>query len=232
MRGEWEALIGDLWSFHSVYGTGKFIKYKLFRIVNGALEGMDSAPLDDEEYRLQRSASGDILVNTIRFMRREMCENVLICGEAGTDGVLALAHELPELRMVLADKHDVQGFIGALEQLKRQPLRFIALFDDIDVKSESFRALKTALRSLRLQPDNVLVYATSEHTGITDTLFGLNVTISAPSVREFIEMVVEAVRAVGGEIDYDGVQNACIDLKIDFTDLSPAAARRLAYKLI
>ena len=77
---DWTQLASDLWSFHSAYGCGDFLRYRNFCLCeNGTLRPLpdlrpgDFVPLMEAEYRT-------LLNNAIAFLRDESAKPMLLFG--------------------------------------------------------------------------------------------------------------------------------------------------------
>lgn len=144
-------------------------------------------------------------------------------GKSSTVKALANRFRTRGLRIVEIPKERLFEFPQLAERLARLPLRFIIYIDDLSFtrQDESYTALKAVLEGgLAARPDNALIYATSNrrhlvkerlsdraaevddintHDNMQETLslsdrFGLAVCFTAPSKKEFLEIVLAAAR--------------------------------------
>jgi predicted AAA+ superfamily ATPase len=152
-------------------------------------------------------------------------------GTGKTTQILSLAREFPEIRLIFADGHNAGECASILPKLAGQPLKFILLLDDIDFESESFRLFKSRVMAGRAVPDNVLLSAAARAGG--SSLFPLRIEFPHPPFKAFIELVQQMLMREGHAIDYDTVQNACIDYKASANEeLSFNTAKRVMHALL
>lgn len=234
---DWRPLIDDIWNFFAAYGSGAFIRErafyynadaKLVPISENAIG--ESFPITF--YDMQRSR---VIEHVIRFMRGERAANLLVLGGPGTGKTelfLSLLHEFPELRMVVVNGETCASLDALLQTLGNQPLKFILLLDNADVKSARFSQLVSALGAARVLPANVLLCAAA-HTGSAETVFPLCIALPYPSLNEFIDIVIEMLSGDGVIPNREEIRAACIDHQVDARDkLSLTAARRIADEYI
>ncbi|MBO6061102.1 MAG: DUF815 domain-containing protein, partial [Clostridia bacterium] len=141
---EWQTMAEDVWNFFAAYGTGDFLKHRMFVWRRGRLQPMEDArlassgPLLETEYR-------SALNHLIEFMRDNGAEPMLIQGAQGmgkTTMLFSLADELPELRFVYAP--DIASFAELtplFEILAAQPLKFMVALDDARMQGFALRAV-------------------------------------------------------------------------------------------
>lgn len=107
--------------------------------------------------------------NTRQFVAGRSANNVLLTGSRGT-GKSSLVkaclnrYASKGLRLIEVDKDDLVDLPDLVELLAGRPERFVVFCDDLsfDEGEAGYKALKSALDgSLASQPDNVLIYATS-----------------------------------------------------------------------
>ena len=107
--------------------------------------------------------------NTRQFLRGKPANNVLLTGARGTGKsslVKACLNEFSDqgLRLIEVDKNDLVDLDEISELIASRPESFILYCDDLsfDEGDSSYKALKVALDgSVAAQPDNILIYATS-----------------------------------------------------------------------
>ena len=153
-------------------GSGMLARYTAFRIgTGGTLIGIADFPVfkwddllgyEDQKYKL--------LTNTQNFMEGRPANNVLLTGARGTGkstGVKALAAMFAAdgLRLIQITRDQLELVSPVLEKLNEiRSKKFILFFDDLsfDEGESSYKYLKSAIDgSVTAQPDNVLIYATS-----------------------------------------------------------------------
>lgn len=107
--------------------------------------------------------------NTRQFLQGKPANNVLLTGARGTGKsslVKACLNEFSDqgLRLIEVDKNDLIDLDEISELIVSRPEFFILYCDDLsfDEGDSSYKALKVALDgSVAAQPDNILIYATS-----------------------------------------------------------------------
>ena len=107
--------------------------------------------------------------NTCQFLAGLPANNALLWGTRGTGKstlVRALLHSyVPQgLRVIQVDKDDLVHLPAIVDEIKRQPYRFILFSDDVSFETgeSSYKMLKSALDgSVYAPPENVLIYVTS-----------------------------------------------------------------------
>ena len=107
--------------------------------------------------------------NTLQFLQGKPANNVLMTGARGTGKsslVRACLNRFSSqgLRLIEVDKNDLMDLDDISDLVADRPEKFILYCDDLsfDEGDSSYKALKAALDgSLSIQPDNVLIYATS-----------------------------------------------------------------------
>lgn len=230
---EWETLTEDLWNFFSAYGTGEFLRSRVFRIKDGALFPLPEkviAPIVPLSfYEAQRTR---LMENTIRFMRGENCASLLLTGEGGvgkTAHVVSLLHELPEVRLVLCSAGDLAALNDILPTLAAQPLKFILLLDDIHPEGEELRLFASRTLGLAALPENVLLYGTSRKAGGP---FDSVLSFPYPDLNRFSEMIGELLENEDVIIDRRTIHNAAVDHQVDAREkLTFRGARAVADRL-
>lgn len=107
--------------------------------------------------------------NTQQFLNRKPANNVLMTGARGTGKSSLVRACLSEfhaqgLRLIEVEKQDLLDLPRIVEQIAREPYRFILFCDDLSFESgdAGYKALKTVLDgSVSAQSENILIYATS-----------------------------------------------------------------------
>lgn len=217
---DWGQLTEDLYNFFASYGCGPFLQHRGFRLEpDGGL-----TPLPESAFTpliptsLYEGERVRLMENTIRFLRGEPSENVLLYGGAGTGKtayVLSLLHEFPAARLILADPGDPAALARLLPALKGQPHRFLVLLDHMDPAAPSAQALSACLCGGRLLPDNVRLYATARQNAPAHPLFPLALSFPYPSLPAFARLVEEILEAEGISRDPQAIHQACVDHQVD-----------------
>ena len=160
--------------FYAAYGVGMFGLNRAFRIRH-LEEGVEFLPINNTErvllddligYELQKKK---LIDNTEAFIKGLPCNNVLLCGDAGTGkstSIKALLNEYYDqgLRMIEIYKHQFQDLSGIIAQVKNRNYRFIIYMDDLSFEDFEieYKYLKAVIEGgMETKPDNVLIYATS-----------------------------------------------------------------------
>ena len=231
---DWASLTEDLWNFFSAYGTGDFLRCRAFSIKNNLLSPLPEkviAPLIP--LSLYEAQHTRLMENTIRFMRGESCSSLLLTGEAGvgkTAHVVALLHELPEVRLVLACRGDLDALNGLLPRLAVQPLKFILLLDDIDPDGDELRLFASRTLGFAALPQNVILYGTSRNGNAGP--YANTLSFLYPDLARFADMISELLENDGAYIDRRSIHNAAVDHQVDVREkLTFRGARSVADKL-
>ena len=222
------------------YGSGMLAEYTAFRIgSDGKLTGIADFPVFDWDdllgYEEQKTK---LLTNTVNFMEDKPANNVLLTGARGTGkstGVKALASMFSDdgLRLIQITRDQLELVAPVLEKLNEiRSKKFILFFDDLsfDEGENSYKYLKSAIDgSVTPQPDNVLIYATSnrrhllketwgdrgsndleaevyrqdstnESISLSDR-FGLILHYSTPTQEEYLQMIDHELQKAGVQMD-------------------------------
>jgi len=222
------------------YGSGMLAEYTAFRIGHdGKLTGIADFPVFDWDdllgYEEQKTK---LLTNTVNFMEDKPANNVLLTGARGTGkstGVKALASMFSDdgLRLIQITRDQLELVAPVLEKLNEiRSKKFILFFDDLsfDEGENSYKYLKSAIDgSVTPQPDNVLIYATSnrrhllketwgdrgsndleaevyrqdstnESISLSDR-FGLILHYSTPTQEEYLQMIDHELQKAGVQMD-------------------------------
>lgn len=151
-------------------GYGVFARHRAFTVKNGALVPVirpDPVRLSGlKGYEKPRQAVVD---NTLALLEGRPAANVLLFGDAGTgksSTVKAVANEFWErgLRLVEIKKDQASDIPLIIEDLSRNPLKFILFIDDLSfaVENDDFYAMKAVLEgSVFARTQNIAIYATS-----------------------------------------------------------------------
>ena len=161
-------------------GYGMFAKYHVFTVSDGALVPVrcpDSQTLSElPGYEREREK---VISNTRALLAGTGAANVLLYGDAGTgksSTVKAIANAFaPEgLRLVEVKKHQLYQIPALMDELSRNPLKFILFIDDLSFTAgdDNFAALKAILEgSVSGSPRNIAVYATSNRRHLVKETF-------------------------------------------------------------
>lgn len=229
-------LVNSLAGFYHAVGCGKMGIHIAFRWVEGeGLMGVkypDPVTLEDLiGYEKQKEI---VIKNTEAFVRGKPANNLLLYGERGTgksSTIKALANRYSPrgLRLVEVAKHQLPHFPEILQKLRDRAQRFIIFIDDLSFESyeTEYKYLKAILEGgIEVNPDNVLIYATSnrrhlvqenwsdrveqggeihvldsvqEKLSLADR-FGITVTYTSPDQEEYLQIVEGLARNHGIDI--------------------------------
>lgn len=132
-----------------------------------AVKAIDPVSLD-ELIGIDRQKN-ELLVNTRRFLAGLPANNALLWGSRGTGksslvkALLNACHD-EGLRLIEIHKTELHHLPELVDDIRELPYRFIIYCDDFsfDINDNSYIGLKSVLEgSIEVQPDNVLIYATS-----------------------------------------------------------------------
>lgn len=237
-----EALLDALITHYRNLGCGLLAKYSAFKYDNGSLDGVsrtDGITFDDLigiEYQKQT-----LIDNTKAFLSGKAANNVLLFGDRGSgksSSVKALLNMFAGngLRLVEVPKHCIKDIPALTKMLAQSPNKYIIFLDDLTFESHEteYRALKIAMEGqLQANPDNVLIYATSNRRHLIretwadreggevhrndqmqETLslserFGISLVFSLPNQKEYLNIVSEMLKKKGvgmnGDIEKQAV---------------------------
>jgi len=170
---DWTQLLPELANYYKHSGTGIFTDYDSFRWCKGHLEGIAYPDL--------------VYKNTEAFLAGYHGLHTLLYGSRGSGKSsmvksLMYAYRDRGLRLVEVAKNDLKDLPIIAEILRRVPQKFIIFVDDLsfEEESEDYKALKVVLEgTLSAQPNNLLVYATSNRRHLLREYFS-----DRPSLRD------------------------------------------------
>ena len=157
---------------------------RAFRI-RPVTDGVEFLPINNTEQVLLKDLIGyeiqkkKLIENTEAFLKGLPCNNVLLCGDAGTGkstSIKALLNEYYDqgLRMIEIYKHQFQDLSAIIAQVKNRNYRFIIYMDDLSFEEFEieYKYLKAIIEGgLGKKPDNVLIYATSNRRHLVRETF-------------------------------------------------------------
>jgi predicted AAA+ superfamily ATPase len=185
---DWTQLLPELANYYKHSGTGIFTDYDSFRWCKGHLEGIAYPDLVQLSaligYESQRQT---LYKNTEAFLAGYHGLHTLLYGSRGSGKSsmvksLMYAYRDRGLRLVEVAKNDLKDLPIIAEILRRVPQKFIIFVDDLsfEEESEDYKALKVVLEgTLSAQPNNLLVYATSNRRHLLREYFS-----DRPSLRD------------------------------------------------
>ena len=207
----------------SKYGYGIYAKYRMFYIGEDGqitpVQNPDETKLSDLiDYKREQNV---IMDNTKALLEGLPAANILLTGDAGTgksSTVKAVVNELCDngLRIIEVRKEQLHGIPKILDELTKNPLKFILFIDDLSFTKDddNFSALKAILEgSVSAKSNNVVIYATSNRRHLVkenfsdregddvhfnDTMqellslserFGIQLTFSRPDKATYLDIV-------------------------------------------
>ena len=162
------------------YGYGIYSQYHVFVIDNGKIvpvEYPDSISLSQlSGYERER---GEVIDNTLALLAGKPANNVLLYGDCGTgksSTVKAIANDYAKegLRLIELKKKQLHEIPAIVEQISRNPLKFIIFIDDLSFTEDDddFAALKAILEgSVSSTAANLCIYATSNRRHLVRETF-------------------------------------------------------------
>ena len=169
-----DELYAVITDFYKRYGVGMFGLNKAFRISEDPEEDLlipitntSSVVLDDlVGYEIQKK---QLIENTEAFIEGRTANNVLLYGDAGTGKSTSVKAILNQyygrgLRMIEVYKHQFKDLSRIISRIKNRNYRFIIYMDDLSFEEFEieYKYLKAVIEGgLEPNPDNVLIYATS-----------------------------------------------------------------------
>ena len=247
------------------YGYGIYSKYYMFIVKDSKILPVkypDEIKLSDLiGYRQQRKM---IIDNTLALVNGKPALNVLLTGDAGTgksSTVKAIANEYRDrgLRIIELRKDQLRDIPMIIDDLSRDPLKFILFIDDLSFASddENFAALKAILEgSVSARADNIAIYATSNRRHLVkerfsdrdgddihrnDTIqelislserFGLHITFSKPTKAEYFDIVSSLADKHGIDISKELLQLKAESFAMSKSGRSARAAKQFIDTLI
>lgn len=225
-----EEMLDIVTEFYKKYGVGKYGLNRAFNLSHDPnkefmipITFLDDVVLDDLlGYEIQKK---QLIHNTEAFVNGKKANNVLLYGDAGTGKSTSIKAILNQyypkgLRMIEVYKHETKYLSKIISEIKNRNYKFILYMDDLSFEeSESeYKFLKALIEGgLESNPDNVLIYATSNRRHLiketwnervntssseemyhSDTIreklslvdrFGVTIGYHKPSVKEYLEIV-------------------------------------------
>ena len=244
----------NLLEHYRKWGSGMLAQYIAFRIDNnGELKGIaDFTAFKWEDLLGYEEQKYKLLINTQNFMEGRPANNVLLTGARGTGkstGVKALAAMFAAdgLRLIQITREQLELVAPVLEKLNKiRSKKFILFFDDLsfDEGESGYKYLKSAIDgSVTPQPDNVLIYATSnrrhllkeiwsdrgsndveaevfrqdstnESISLSDR-FGLILHYSMPTQNEYLQMIGHELQKAGVQMDPEELRLAGVQWEME-----------------
>ena len=144
--------------------------FNTYRWRNGGLEGIAHSDTVDKDELLHLERQKNLLCrNTALFLDDKPANNALLWGARGTGKSSLIKAQLTEfgergLCIVEVPRSATYELFDVIRKLAADGRKFIIYLDDLsfEANDDSYKALKACLEgSLQPQPDNVVIYATS-----------------------------------------------------------------------
>lgn len=240
--GNQDGFFHHLIEFYRRRGYGGFAFTPFFRWQEGLETVADPDLVTMEQLVGVEDQKAALIRNTAAFLEGRGCNNALLYGERGTGKssmVKALGTLFFEkgLRLIELDKSDIRA-LGAIAAFVAEiGLKFIVFIDDLSFANEAseYREFKRILEgSLRRQPDNLLIYATSnrrhllkeywqervgEEVNVRESRdeklslssrFGLTVAFLSPDQEGFLDIVYAVAARRGLAMDRETLKTAAL----------------------
>lgn len=260
-KKDWD--INKICSFYKENSTGILARHKAFKFLKNEnlkpIYSFDTVRLSDlKQYEIQKR---QLVQNTLGFLNSLPYNNILLYGDRGcgkSSAVKALINEYPELRIIQVEKETMCNLDALMEKLASKNAKFIIFIDDLtfNENDDNFNVLKAVLEgSLTKQPDNVVIYATTNRRHLiketfsaragdeihrSDTLdetaslsdrFGLIITFTKPAKDKYLQIVKEIADERGIKINECELFNSAERFALEKSGRSPRVARQFVDNL-
>ncbi|MBQ4052446.1 MAG: ATP-binding protein [Clostridia bacterium] len=225
---EYGALYEERMANVQKYGYGIFVANRMFTLQEGNIVPVRSAdPITLDQLIGYEDERGQVIKNTRALLDGKPAANILLCGDAGTgksSTVKAVTNLLAceGLRLIELRKEQILQLPIVMEELSRNPLKFIIFIDDLSFNKNDdyFGTLKAILEgSVSARNKNTVIYATSNRRHLikesfsdrmgdeihqNDTMqelislserFGLTVLFSKPNKDLYLRIVHQLAEA-------------------------------------
>ncbi len=144
--------------------------YHAYRWIDNRLQGIADYHRVDPDQLLHIERQADLLTtNTRQFIQGHAANNALLWGARGTGKSSIIKAQLQQFKaqglcLVEVSKKASEQLFDIISTLSLDDRKYIIYMDDLSFESddESYKSLKATLEgSLQAQPQNVLIYATS-----------------------------------------------------------------------
>jgi len=167
-------LLDSIITHIKIYGCGSFAKYIAFTFAEGLI-GIEHPDTISFESLVGLEFQKNILIsNTDAFVKGLPSNNVLLCGDSGTgksSSVKALLNKyyLDGLRLIEFPRQHLQKLPDIFKLLGNRRNKYIIFLDDLSFEEDDveYKHLKAVIDGqIEKQPDNVLLYATSNRRNL------------------------------------------------------------------
>lgn len=248
------------------YGYGIYAENPMFYVdetgVIVPVTHPDGTKLSDlVDYERERKI---IIDNTQALLDGKPAANILLTGDAGTgksSTVKAVANALFDsgLRIIEVRKDQLRAIPSLLNELSRNPLKFILFIDDLSFlkDDDNFNSLKAVLEgSVSAKSENVVIYATSNRRHIikekfsdregddihrNDTMqeivslserFGIHISFYKPNKETFLHIVRHLAEAESLDIPESELMAGAERLALERGGRSARLARQYIDSLV
>lgn len=246
-----------LTQFYRDKGWGEFAKSRALAW-DGSSGQLKAVPWGDIRtgsemygYEWQRQ---EVYDNTSALVKGLRVNNVLLFGDSGTGKSAAvksmvMVPEFDRLRLIEADKKDLESLPGLMLSLRDVPLKFIIFIDDLSFQDgdPGYSTLKIILEGgVAQRPQNVAIYATSnrrqlvrrnfsdrddmdksetvqEKTSLADR-FGIRIPYMALDRPEFMALVEDLAKAAGISADPEDLKREALRWEMEHAARTPRTA--------
>ncbi len=162
------------------FGYGIFVANRMFTLQDGRITPVKSAdPITLDELIGYEEERKQVIDNTRALLNGKPAANILLCGDAGTgksSTVKAVTNLLAVegLRLIEIRKEQILQLPMIMEELSRNPLKFIIFIDDLSFNKndDCFSTLKAILEgSVSARNKNTVIYATSNRRHLVKESF-------------------------------------------------------------
>ncbi|PKM81181.1 MAG: AAA+ family ATPase [Firmicutes bacterium HGW-Firmicutes-14] len=264
---DWQSKLPDVAQFYRENGAGIFGRHLAFRwdsSETGAyLQGIEKPdPITFNSLVGYNNERKTVIDNTEKLLQGLPANNILLYGERGTgksSTVKALLHKFGRqgLRLVEVPKQNLSDFPRIIQLLRGRAQKFIVFVDDLSFEENEsdYKYLKAILEGgLEAQPQNILIYATSNRrhlvkeffsdreshsTGdeirIQDTMqeklsladrFGITVTFTSPSQSEYLAITETLAQQAGLQLPREELHRLALQWEMRYNGRSGRTARQ------
>lgn len=257
--GSPESTVQELSSFYRNNMCGVFGRYSVFAW-DGDIRGVEKPdPITFEELIGYETQQEQLIRNTRMFLEGRRANNVLLYGDKGTgksSSVKALVNQFADqgLRMISLPKDRIMEIPKVMDRVADRGCRFLIFIDDLSFEATEieYKKFKSVLEGdVETQPENVLVYVTSNRRNLVRELwsdrgdpqevhgrdgvqetqsladrFGLTITFTSPGKSLYNEMVLSIARREGVAMDEEALLREANQWDMRQTSRSGRSARQ------
>lgn len=246
------------------YGCGGFAKYIAFTWSDGLI-GIEHPDTISFESLVGLEFQKDILIsNTDAFVKGLPSNNVLLCGDSGTgksSSVKALLNKyyLDGLRLIEFPRVHLKRLPDVFKLLANRRNKYIIFLDDLSFEEDDveYKHLKAVIDGqIEKQPDNVLLYATSNRRNLIketwadrasneeiharDSMqekmslaerFGIRLIFTSPSQVEYLNIVESILKESNIEMT-DEIKRQAIIWEMRYNGRSGRTAKQFSNNIL